>query len=246
MNAGIITLEFTETVQTSSINYTALTLFSGVVASPNHYTLTGGNVLSNDSTVVVINMTTDDLNAVKKDQFLCVAISLCYVRIDSTFITDISDNPVVSVLPGSFDGLAEGFTQDTSAPQLLEYSLDLNSNVMSFTFDEPINYLSFSPVELTIANSANVTLSYQLTGGQSLVSSNDLVYSFMLVPNDVTAIKAMENLASSGNDTFINFTSNLVDDLAIPPNSIDTTVLADGTFVNDFIPDVDSPNLDTF
>ena len=80
-------------------------------------------------------------------------------------------------------------TQDTAAPRIAKFDLDLYNNTITVRFDESINVSSFDPTKLIIQNRINnPTFSYQLTGGTvTNVSTQEIVIN--LTPTDVNTLK---------------------------------------------------------
>ena len=66
LDAGLITLEFDETVSVASVNFSGLSLDQYSFADTSRYTLTGGDILGDDLEVITLAITTEDLNAIKK------------------------------------------------------------------------------------------------------------------------------------------------------------------------------------
>ena len=58
-----------------------------------------------------------------------------------------------------------------------------------------------------------------LTGGISQTAADGTEFRFRLTANDLNAIKAMTDLATENNDTYLNYTSELVRDVFYFPRS---------------------------
>ena len=99
LNAGTITLTFSEAVDVSSVDPTALTLASDL-SSTSSITLTGGAVTSGNAAVLGMNLAEDDLNELKIAG-ICQTASSCYLSITFNFVTDLSGNTVVAILSDS-------------------------------------------------------------------------------------------------------------------------------------------------
>lgn len=59
---------------------------------------------------------------------------------------------------------------DTSSPSLVSFDLDLNSHILSLSWNEPVLPASFQPDKISITNNTlSADLAYSLTGGYILI-----------------------------------------------------------------------------
>ena len=249
LDEGLIELEFDETVLVNSADFTGLILHE-FLDDTDGYRLTTGSIHGNDSTIVTVQMSTGDLNEVKKRE-ICRSRRVCWVRMDAKFITDVTNNRVVPVVPdigASANERAGSFVEDNTSPHLASFSLDMDSGRIVLTFDEPVNYLSVDRTQLTLFNtSIGDGSSYTLNGGTRVTTSNDVTYEFTLLSTDLRAIKAIIDLASDNTTTFLNYTSELAEDLATLPNDVNVTELQTSLLqVGDYVRDSARPSLVRF
>ena len=159
LDAGLLTLSFSETVRVSTVMFDALSLDQFPTASANRYTLTDGQILGSDRDVITIQLTTADLNGFKETGGVCFDVNSCWVRFTSSFIQDITLNSIVAVPTGSINvlHLVQDFVPDTTSPELVAFDLDLNRGEMNLVFDEPIRSTEIDSNlnQLTLANSSN-------------------------------------------------------------------------------------------
>ena len=248
LDEGLIELLFDETMLASSVDFTGVILHE-FLDDNSGFRLTTGKVLSNDSTTVIIEMDTDDLNELKKRE-ICESQRDCWVRMDANFITDVTNNTIVPVVPRISAGTNErtgNFTGDTTSPLLTAFSLNMNSGRVVLTFDEPVSYLSVDRTQLTFFNTSSGGSSYTLNGGPRITTINDVVYEFELLATDLRAIKAIVDLATDNRTTFLNYTDVLAEDLATPPNSVDVSPRLTALLqVDDYVRDSVGPSLVQF
>ena len=251
LNEGLLTLEFTETVRFSTVDVTQLSLDQFFNTESNRYTLSGGMVLGSDREVVTIQLTMDDLNGIKETGGVCFNIFQCWIRFPPEFLQDITGNSIAEVSSQEISTPLVAFIEDSTSPMLANFTLDLNAGNIMLLFDEPIRHTILSFSELTLASSIDGNVTYTLTGGTSLTSTDSTSFLFRLSASDLSAIKANTDLATSINNTFLNFTSALVSDVSISPiatgNPINTSSLLDGLLqASEYTRDEVLPNLVSF
>merc|ERR1712166_126291 len=155
------TLNFDETVNSVSLNPLMITLQNkenaGLVSTTD-FSLNGVTSRTKDGTSLVLGLRTDDLDEIKKLTNLAVSASSTFLTFTDAMVTDMNiENKVVardlnSALPcddftaGDFE-----FVEDVTQPILLTVSLNLNSGLMSFTFDETVEADSIDCTKITMA-----------------------------------------------------------------------------------------------
>ena len=251
LDSGLLTLEFSETVRVSTVNFSALSFDAFFHSSTPRYTLMhGGRVLGSDREIITIELSTSDLNGIKLTQDVCDDENRCWVRFTRDFIRDITDNQITEVASRADLGLADlpgVFTPDTTRPLLTSFDLNLDNGELTLNFDEPIRFVDFSFTELTLANSSDALAFYQLTGGSRITSMDGTEFRFRLINSDLGRVKAAIDLATSQNNTYLNFTSDLVTDVSVMRNPVNTTLLSLGLLqVRTFVPDSTQPSLVSF
>ena len=224
-----LTLSFSETINTSSLDPTGLSLHNTYSSSLPFgtfisYTLTGGSTNSAIGSSITIDLTEDDLNQLKALQRsglsgLCSAAATCFVRINSNLIQDVSGNPVQvlteSPIP-TVDGLLRAFRSDTIQPNLANFSIDLTNGILSLTFDETIDYMSFRSEFISIqgAFDASVSISIDPVERRLITTTYGLVIDFRLSEDDILNLKSDNTIATDLNDTYIIFRREMVNDIA--------------------------------
>ena len=216
MNDGIITLTFDETVNISTFDTRQLTLVDSTNPVTNYTIFDFGTLLTNDnSPIVSFQLTENDLNAIKFDSALFTTVGTSFLTLTSDAVIDMSGN-VVSFLVPTTAVRANNYTEDSIAPNLVSFVLNLNASTISLTFDEAVNLDDFNPSVITLMNGpdTNFTQSYQIEGVRDSEFASNLgtVITFNLSITDAIELKAYEDFATEPNNTFLQTTDQLVTD----------------------------------
>jgi hypothetical protein len=209
LSANQLALTFSETVDGSGFNATSITL---VGTGSAKYTLTNGSNDGSFSTVVVVNLTTTDINAIKREPLMGVSVNNTFLSILTTTVADMSRLGVAEINVASAKQ-ASDVINDIVLPELVEYSLDMNALVLQLSFSEPVNVDVFDVTTLTfVASSISGSGGVTLTGG--VVSSMNMSsVNVSLTVSDSNAIKADSGLCTNTSNTFLNFTNATVSDI---------------------------------
>lgn len=192
MNTGHMILYFNDEVSESSLDVTALTIQDGrrqVVG----YTLTGSSNISfqHDSsgqnrTVTDLLLLISDLNSLKANQNLTTGLSDSYLTVSSSLAQSTQGSDVVPVVDGEALGVSL-FTEDTTAPLLVEWSLDLDGSMLILTFSEVVDTLTLNATTIGLLD-ANSTTPYYLSGF-SVSASPAAIFSLRLLDEDANQLK---------------------------------------------------------
>lgn len=237
-------LTFSEVVDTNTLDATLLTLqqHSDLNNSLHSYALTGGVVPNGYETIITIQFTTPDLNSIKELFFLATSSADTYISYPSSFIQDMNYNWIIPSPPEEAK-LVDTYIRDNTPPVLLNYTLDINAEIMTFTFSESINVESFDIASIVLQNQLDDnTVSISLTSGK-LSSFNDTTVQLVLSLSDVNNIKRTEFLATNHANIFLSQT-NLVKDMA--GNVIVPIPVNDAKTPSFFQEDTINPVLDRF
>ena len=247
LNEGVLTLYFSETVSVNSIVFAAFTILNGTSSNAESYQLIGGRVLDDDGPVVQVQLSDFDLNEIKHNQYLASGSGNTsdntYLIITSAAINDTSENPVMQQLSESALR-ARNFTSDTTPPELVGFVLDLDSGVVTLNFTEAVNGDTLNSTGITFRNinSSNATY-YTLTGGYSQHSEQDIL-EVAITDFDLNNIKALLDLATSENNTYLDLVEASVEDTSGNPAVIVTS--EDAPSATNVSPDETSPILLSF
>ena len=250
LTAETITLTFTETVNASSLNFSAFTLqdfFEGTYS----YTLTSGSVQEADSTVIEFTFSLEDLNEIKRNTDIYTDRTNAWITFTEYAITDMALIPNQVVEMPNTTVLSEGvvtevFYPDLTDPVLWSFDLNLTSHQLILYFSETVLARTLNISQITLQSTRNRASDTQwvtLTMGElplhSHSSSNDF-HSLVvdLGQIDTDRIKAMTRLATSRDNTFITFSSDLLEDMnrnpIVPISTSDAQQVK--TFYEDLVP----------
>lgn len=252
LNSNIMTLEFVETVNISSINFSGITLQQASNSS-NSYTLSDGVVLSlEDSTVITFRLVTEDLNAIKSQQIALTADST-WLTLDEVFILDQNMQPVQPILNGINALRVREYTRDRVAPTLDRFILDLNADTLTLLFSETVNVVETLRISsFTLLSEPLVPLVINpvahILGFDAMNTMSSDTYEPVVTINlgrlDLNQIKELTGLATNANNTFLTLDSSAVQDMS--SNRVVAISTTDPLQVFTFIEDVSPPQLEMF
>ena len=117
LNAGELSLSFSEVVRESTLNPGLLALQDSTTSATSSVPLTGSTVIGSNGPNLTVSVTKLQLDAIKVSRTLCVTNTNCVVALSTAAIKDMAANPVVSVAV-----TATEFTPDTAAPELITFN----------------------------------------------------------------------------------------------------------------------------
>ena len=259
LNEETLILFFSEAVDTDTLDLTQITLYNtdNITNLPmdNIYTLTNtsdiiptdnatiGRFTGSDSRIVVIQLSREDLNEIKRRQGLAVTERTIYLGITNTTITDTVGNPVVPI-SSERALMARAYRRDRVKPVLDSFDLNLSTNELILTFSETVFAVSYNASAYTLYN-ANSTVDsnyHTLTGGTLLTMTNDPVITIQLDEYDVNKITNITDLATSEYDTFLDITEYGIFDMNM--NILDPTMLP--VQVNNYTEDLVDPQIRSY
>ena len=207
LNLGQLSLTFDEPIDTNSVDLTQVYLTSDFQGSQGAVSIDSGTILGivapNTELSIVVSVST--LNSIKADPTLCTTIFTCLLNTNSTAFFDISGNPI---LPTPSNLAAENFIDDTTAPSLESYSIDLDSGTVALTFNEPVEASSFDGFGVTldidqndVISSGDPPLQYQSVtlGGASSIVSVTQEATVIGIELGATPLDYLKVLVASGN-----------------------------------------------
>lgn len=247
LNAGSFLLQFSETVDLSTLDFAHVSLDSAYANATYVFSFQDLSPSSGDSPSVTFQLSGGDLNRLKLNTNLCTHEGNCWIRFSSSFLADVSGNTIEPILTNFLDTFHQPhiFVPDTTPPNLLSYNVDLDAGEMTFTFNEVVREDTFTPMNLTFqdAESAAVGVSLRERGTLSR-SSNGLEIDWVMTKPDLNLLKAYETIFSSQQTSFLIY-DYLVEDVS--GNGIAPRVDGiDALRVSNFIQDTTQPQLESF
>ena len=248
MDAATLTLSFSETVNSSSLNVTSIVLQDFSTSYSTYYRLTDGYTISVDGPVIIVNITKDDLDLIKQDTLLATGETDTYLSFDSSLISDVFGNDVIEVSASNATNV-NNYTQDRTKPYLESYNLDMNTGFITLTFSETVNANSLDASQLTLQSMENTTddnsnyiYTHHLAGGytNTTVINTTIVY-LQFLTDDFNDVKRLFRLATDENNTFVTHTPLLVHDMNNNPSV--PIVNGEALMVMNFTEDTTNPVL---
>ena len=218
LDSGVLTLNFTEVIRTTTANFSSVTLQSTFFTSGESYILTQGDVLDPlFSTNVTLQLNLNDLNEIKRNELLCTSASNCWIWFSQTFIVDVAGNYIQALVNGDPDFFRRALqvVPDDTAPNIIAFDVNLDTEQVTFFFDETVTRGTFDVTSVIFTASENVSTNYTLTNARVL-STDPAVVSFTieLDETDVINLKAIDNLFTGEDDTFLVHDTRLIDDVS--------------------------------
>ncbi|XP_065888525.1 uncharacterized protein [Dysidea avara] len=258
----ILIMFFSEAVDESTLDVSQITLYYTEnitrLSQDNVYTLTNTSytiLVSNvnitgftgsDSRIVVIKLSSEDLNEIKRREGLAITRRTSYLGITNRTIEDTVGNPVVPIF-GDDAKIVRRFTGDFVNPVLVCFDFDLLNHELILTFSETVYALSFNAIAYTLHSTNSTTLpsSYTLTGGTVLNTMNDPVVTILLDDYDTNRIKNLTDLATSEFDTFLTITEEGIKDMGYPARNA-LQPQTEPMQVKNYTEDLEPPTLDSY
>ncbi len=216
MNLGTLTLYCDSAMSQIPFDPTKITIQDQATAASS-YTLTNGTTVSGispDLKTVTIQLSADDIDAIKANANIAKSITNSYITLAATVLKDTVGNNMNVILNGS-GKQAQAYTADVTAPTLSGgWTIDMNTHLMELTFNEPVSIGTFNKSKITIQD--NSGHSYQLTGtyasgtygslsaGQYAVgSTNKLKLQIKFATTDFNALLDDPNIAKGTSSSYL-------------------------------------------
>ena len=245
LNEGTLSLHFSETVNADSLFISEVTLLAYPNATNDSFTFTASSMTySINGTTLIVNISQVDLDDIKRLSMLAIDNSTSYLSLTSKALTDMNSNSIEGVPRGN-PSLVQVYVPDTTGPELLDFSVNFTSEVITLSFSETVNISSISLTSIKIQASNNTdAISVNLRGGEVVTLINDPLVVIQLSQDDLNLIKSLTDLATSMDDTFISATTQLVADMA--GNSFMEIVNTSSLGASSFYEDTIKPELKSF
>ena len=218
MDNGVLTLTFSETVNSTSLDTTSLTFHNAASGGTQNYKLVYPYVsVTTPSDVINVTIDNNDLNVVKNLTMLAVNRMTTYLEIGTGGINDQDSNPISTVERR----MVAEFEPDLTPPELLYFVIDMDSGVLTLEFNETINFQSVQPTFFALRHNATIPADFdpetqhQLTEGATL-SPNSPQIQLQILKDDLNDIKRKEVCTRElgVGDCFLVYVTEAVRDMA--------------------------------
>lgn len=180
------------------------------------YRLTGGTVTQSLNTLTIV-FSPSDANSLKLNPYIAKNISNTFISLEYQTATDMAGNYLESI-PFTNAREIDSFITDTSRPELLAFTLDLNrqdrSNHLTLKFSEPMSVSTLNITDITVQSrfAQRDGVYYRLTGGILLTSDSDTII-IELLAEDVLNMKLIPGLIRRKQSTYLIYSENMAMDL---------------------------------
>ncbi|KAI6655294.1 hypothetical protein LOD99_2129 [Oopsacas minuta] len=239
MNSSILTLFFSETVNSTSFQFDGIIL--GDLNGIFEHRLNSGSSSQIYSPIQEVLLSDYDVNLIKENTHFGTSVFDTFLRIDSFLIRDMSGNYVDMIINSSRLQCAD-YIPDEIPPVILSTHLDMNTGTIQFIFSEPVIVYSFRPIEFVFQNDDTIRSTYRLTSGQT-TTRNWTHIEFDISLFDLNNIKRDTMLASNLSNSYYTYGPQLVSDVNL--NRIFPSSNYSFRFSN-YTPDTTSPRLISF
>ena len=234
----MLTLSFSETVNASSLNVSGIVLQSTNLTADSSVRLTSALVSVNSThapSVLHITVSATDLAAIRALESMGRTAATTFVSLDNTAVSDFAGNAVDAIAASSALTVTTR-TVDITPPTVSSFNLNMQSNQLVITFDEPVVLSTFEVESITLLSAQNSSAaSYTLTGGSTSASNNDVTITVTLNTIDINAIKADQDLAVDQASPFLSIAAATVADIA--ENDIDAVAVLSAIRVTTYTQD---------
>ena len=210
LDTGTLTLNFSEPMLVSSLTASGGTLkLQAHVTTPPSSGEEDYNVTSlrcptcSNGNLLSLQISTQDLNAIKLKPQVCTDISDCWITIPAPgdLLTDMLGNNIIPLPTNLHDTRRTpvAFLPDTTQPQLLYFELDLSNRTITLVFSEPVSVGSLISSGITLLSSPSQTHEDYIHTFQQLtpVSQDGTRIECLMSSDDVSAILIRTELAVS-------------------------------------------------
>ena len=211
LDFDLVSLTFSETINVETVNFSALTFFGNSTTLQPSFTLTNGNINSNNDVILNFSFFDDDINTIKLNRDLLTNLGDTFLFLSQNAIRDMNNNYHISqnfsnILPVS------DFKEDKTSPIIEAYLFDLNIGQIRLFFSEPVDTQTFQPMMITLSNMPNdVGRSINLSEGNVSLSSH--IVNISLSIDDTNFLKRYPDFIIDINTTYLSISSSLVTDM---------------------------------
>ena len=226
MNAGTITLSFSEVMNLTSVDVTYFRLQpTQVAANADTIGFSAATTVPSSpafAASVTLSIGESDLNALKSGSSLATERGSTYLIVAASAAFDMNNNALPAI-SGNSGLLATSLTPDSTAPTIRTFSLNMHTEELTISFSEVVNATSVAlPVSGTVRvqNTADDSWSevYPITSATTGAGPLQTLV-FVLSTTEANIIKAQTNLGTDRTNTFLSV-AVFVDDMAGNNNAV--------------------------
>ncbi len=238
----MLTLEFNDVVDASTVNASAITLQSSVARrsmESQMLTVDGAPTNSPSGRIISLQLNDELTNDIKQIRNLCTSSQNCYMTISQYLAFSPSGLSTTLITDGSAI-VVRDFTADTTRPLLLLWTLNMDAGTMELIFSETVDVNTFQFHQFSLQG---ISQMYSLTS--AMPSPEPAAYVVIeLSILDLNEIKRLPGIGTSVNDTYLSVGNSAVVDMN--GNGIIPIPSSRALLVSVFTADRTSPSLLSF
>ena len=237
MDSATLIITFQEPIGTSPGDYDlSLVYLTGTfdINSDDAYNLTNSVLTSSEfySSILTFTISPTELNQIKLDPGVCTSSLNCFlIANDSSFVDTEGNIAMATITP------VTNFIPDTTQPELVAYSIDLNEGLLMLNFTEPlvVDTIDFSLVNIYGPGGSGTPVN--LAGNDVNSTEYDTIFLIALAPDTLNPIKS---LATTGSVS-LAISANVATDTS--GNSLIPIPSANALAPSQYIPDTTPPTI---
>ena len=247
MDQDRMQVSFNEPVNIFSINFTQIILRSGPLSDSSAVTipLSGASsvrYVTTNKLTIEIRFNNQDIRSIKLEPRIAVSVGSSYLELQEGAIEDTSGVPNAGT-PTALQ--AATHIRDSRGPELMVFILNLTSNTLYLRFSDVVDVSTLDVTEITLqADSMGLSPSTYTLTNSATSSPDGFEFTINLSDEDSNAIKAIPDLASNINNTYISITAEALRDIF--GANVLSVIPSAALPAFDFIPDMSPPVLLTF
>ena len=181
------------------------------------HVILGCEANSSNGPTVVLHLSTLDTNNIKRLSGLATREENTYLSITADLISDMTGLSVVPIDTGNASRV-DKYTPDVTRPEFQGFDFDVDSGVLTLTFDETVDASTLQIDDITIQNLAESPTSEVSLRMSRVNSTDDPLVTVILEFEDLNRVKLDQNLATTDPDTYVALPLGAVMDLAFNAN----------------------------
>ena len=247
LNTGILELTFSETVNLTSFNATGLSLQSSSARGSGTESVTlgtGGIATRPSETVIRINLTQTDRDAIKAARNLATSSTNMFLVATGITVRDLAGNQLSELTTAAARG-SGGFVADGTNPALISWDLDLDGGFFILSFNEAVDVPAINLSAIVIQDGVRLTSAFHIPANSSRPSRELRAVNITLSKMDFDEIRRQDLcLPTVADDCYLVIPSGAVKDLA--GNNLPAIVNGAARPVAVLTNDATSPSLSSF
>ena len=236
LNAGFISMSFSDVMNFSSFDASSLTLQNHRSEPSGSYSLKTPFSSQRISDSLSFQMSVDDYNSILSNTNLATSSSNTFLSFGDDLVQDVSGLSVISA-PMSDALPPANYVADQTLPAVTSFNLDLNSGILHVMFSEPVvvGSIRLSSIQLQTSEQATINSTFSLSR-ESFMENNEntLLLTINFTVESLNRIKSIG--FQSKNNTFLSVQPAFATDTS--SNSFQPGAVQVETYVRDSVPPI--------